>query len=400
MDKPLWARLETLGALWRSRVIPIALLVFLTAPFWVSSRAALKTVTYILVLLPALPLLLDIKYMMRSVSRCPLALLLGFFLLYMAASSWWAVAPATDIDYFKVMFMVGLLLYAFGLNLQLDQQRFWLFLLVAAGACAIGSIVSLANAEKLLDNGRLIAYNIGINPLLSGNLYAAYLLFLVGWLGSGPASLKRCVAAAAIATPILWFVIATGSRSPLLGLLFALAVIALVAAERRARYLACAVVAIGPLLVLVMPELLLERGLSLRPEIWRGALAMTLDDFWFGHGAGSPFAMLVTSVGIEVYDTHNIFIAILYYGGVTAGLLWVVIFFTLAWQLVQRRSSWLAIWVLGYMVYGATTLTFEGSGLLSRPNEFWYQLWLPIALALFVVSRSDSPAAQQAASVS
>lgn len=385
-DKHITGRVSVAWSFCRERIMPVVFLLFLIAPFLVNSRAALKTTTYLL-LVPALFLLCDLRYLWRCVRRQPLLPLLLGLLFYLAASQWWAVEQDPDLDAFKRLAYVGLFVYAIGFNLRVDERWLWWCTLAGAAACALGAVLSITGGEELRMDGRLMAYNIGINPLLSGNLYAGYLVILMGWLGSGRINTWRCVLALVIALPILVFVVATGSRSPMLGLLCALLVVGLLASERHIRYVIGVILLTGSVVAMAMPNLVLERGFSLRPDIWYGAIVAGMESPWFGHGAGSPFSYFVAQAGITIMDTHNTLLAVFYYTGFTGLIAWLGLFLALCWQLLLHcRKRWVAVWTLAYLAYGATTLFFEGSGLLSRPNEFWYQLWLPLALAFYVLN--------------
>ena len=87
------------------------------------------------------------------------------------------------------------------------------------------------------------------------------------------------------------------------------------------------------------------------------------------------------------YDTHNILLTIWFCAGVGALLLWLALNVLLVTTLWRTRNA-TAVIALGLLIYGWITTFFEGSGLPGRPTEFWYQVWLPIALGLWAIERA------------
>src|SRR5688572_2808728 len=81
------------GTFTRHYWLPLGLTVFLTVPFWAPTRDALKTNTYIFLLLPALLLMCNLKAVYRALAGNVLLLLLLCFVMYISLSSVWVETP-------------------------------------------------------------------------------------------------------------------------------------------------------------------------------------------------------------------------------------------------------------------------------------------------------------------
>lgn len=366
--------------------MPLGLLVFLTIPFWASTRNALKTEVYLFALLPALFLLLDVGAVRRALSGNRLFPLFCILIGYLLISAAWL--PVPDIHYVREMVYAFLLVYGLGCQLDISEKSLIRLLLAGIAFCVLGAVISLMLMSdpdaRVVAQGRLIGYGPLINPLLSGNLYGCYLVLLIGISAAACRRWWQWLLAVAAGVAIFGFIIRTGSRSPLLALAIAATVVLWKQGHRRAFHvwLGTAVSMIATA-VLFWPELA-ERGLSLRPEIWEKVVELCLQHPWFGRGLGAEIE--IEANGITWLETHNLILSLWYSSGVPAVLLWLAFNALLIRELWLRAGDIAAI-VLGLLVYGMVTMVFVGTGLPSTPNEFWYQIWLPMALGIWVTIR-------------
>lgn len=130
-----------------------------------------------------------------------------------------------------------------------------------------------------------------------------------------------------------------------------------------------------------MDHLLLERGLSYRPQIWFDTLHRVTHvcNIWSGCGKdGYRFLGLYT-------HTHNFLLQILYEDGL-AGL---AIFSFFAYVFVKRgnRSNALLLAALGIGAQMSNT-----GWLLVSPKSLWVYFWLPITLTAIEISRDKMTA--------
>jgi O-antigen ligase len=373
---------KTAGTFTRRYWLPLGLAVFLTVPFWAPTRDALKTNTYLFVLLPALLLMCDLKAVYRALAGNVLLLLLLCFVMYISLSSAWVVAPE-EAGVVKKMLYVFIFCYGVGLQMQLTERRLLTLLCIGIGVCALGAAISLAwmaiaPADVLIDQ-RLYGYGPLKNSLLSGNLYGCYLIILVGIIVCVPLDRRYALAALVAGLLIFAFVAATKSRSPLLGLAVASTVILIKRSDARVLKLWLLSAAIAVVSAALFWDTLSARGLSLRPELWLKTLQICLQNPWFGRGAEAVISV-VGDDGTVWNNTHNLWLTIWYFAGLPALMLWIA-FNALLLRALWQLQGTVATLALGLLVYGVMTTFFDGGGLPGRPTEFWYQIWLPIALA-------------------
>lgn len=140
-------------------------------------------------------------------------------------------------------------------------------------------------------------------------------------------------------------------------------------------------------LLLTVGDALLERGLSYRLDIWSAMIAQVAERPLLGYGYGTDVVVSPKGVGHTWYDTHNIYLAILYYSGYI-GLSLILLAFAMLFRESKKLSSGrylFNLWMI-ILVFGGFT---DGDGLLSRPSEHWFNLVLPCLLMIAIV-RSDA----------
>ncbi|WP_162960630.1 O-antigen ligase WaaL, partial [Pseudomonas aeruginosa] len=260
----------------------------------------------------------------------------------------------------------------------------------ATWLAALGAVISAAatllqyywDANPL----RLTGYGALYNPLLSAHVYGAFTAFwLAYWMQSRPILAPLPLISLALLGGLL---IATGSRTPLVGLTAALMWLVL-AGDRKKALIALALALAGALLGYILyPEVITQRGASFRPEIWADALRQIGEHPWLGHGYDHPMR-IVLSNGMLLADPHNIELGVLFAGGIIGLLLWVAIYalaFAFSWK---NRKSPAVLLASTWLVFGLAAGLTEGNAFLPRPKEHWFLIWIPMALlyALWIQQR-------------
>jgi len=119
-------------------------------------------------------------------------------------------------------------------------------------------------------------------------------------------------------------------------------------------------------------------GWSKRDVIWLSVLSELEGNFWFGQGVRSDMRVVVAG---QVYMfEHNLLLAVLRYGGVVGLTLLGVVLMQAA--IIGLRASgcenFSRLWLL-LLLYGFVALFVTGIYPLTRPNETWLLLWVPLA---------------------
>jgi hypothetical protein len=125
-----------------------------------------------------------------------------------------------------------------------------------------------------------------------------------------------------------------------------------------------------------LDHLLLERGLSYRPQIWLDALDRVTHVCNISMGCGKDGYRFL---GMYTH-THNILLQVLY----EDGLLGLVVFSFFAVYLLKKgiRSNAFLLAALGIGAQMSNT-----GWLLVPPKSLWIYFWLPLAMAAIEISR-------------
>lgn len=386
--------------------MPAGLLIFLSGFFWAPSQHNHKIITNYATLLPALLSIFTFRQWRLWFFSTPLIALLLTYLCYMIIMS--LTRGQETLAFAHWSFYI--LLFIFGISARMTISDLTLTRLLAAAAisaAAGGSYALLADLHSGLiweSEYRLIGYGALYNALKSGHLFGAFAVIAV-WAGFVDAR-QRWLHWAAGAVCI-FSTLMTGSRAPCIAL-FTVAVLAIVGNMRgRQRLLVLLLTTFAAAAITALFwQKLSERGMSLRPQIWIKAIVLSLQHPWLGAGLGSELNITVSIreaywkpllFRTEVLDTHNVFLAVFFYGGLIGLLFFIAAFgasFLGAWQ--QRNKSPLFLLAALLQLYGLTTLQFDGGSLIGRPTEYWVLYWLPMALFLHAVFKQrQSPTPQQ-----
>ena len=140
-----------------------------------------------------------------------------------------------------------------------------------------------------------------------------------------------------------------------------------------------ALAASGATVYVLFARMIIERGDSYRFEIWQMAVNKIADHPWIGHGYSANLA-IDPGLGINFQEPHSFALGVLYYVGIVGLLPWM---FFQAWSLLscwRNRVQPLFIIASTWLIFGIGAGLTEGGGIISRPKEHWFLLWIPLAL--------------------
>lgn len=261
------------------------------------------------------------------------------------------------------------------------------FMALAAAVCAIVNIgafdgYSLQSIlSRRLEGVRGLTFVYNSNPL--GAIYAIPCVGAVARISSVKMPRWQLVVLLGCALVLLIAVVLTQSRGALVALLAGIGVSTLLAARWRQRIIAAVLIAaIFALLAatsLLLPDL--DRGDSLRLELWPVYLHWATLKPWFGYGLDFDTRTTLPD-GREVMNAHNIVLCALVRSGVFCALALVGLIVTSlvrGWQSWRRRGMAvpLALLCTGLV---ATSVDYE---LLPTELDYsWVMVWLPVAICL------------------
>lgn len=372
--------------------------VFLTGFFWLPSTHSYKVIIPGVLLVPALLSLLSPQRWRLARRHGALLLLVLLYLVYMCAIAFWR--GQEDVDgTLKWSIYTAVFLFGIGFGMRIATSRLLQLLLigavVAAAAAVYAAAVDLRSGAFWDAEYRLTGYGTLYNPLRSGHLWGAFAALALWcvycdvrlWNQRWPAWLAALLGVAAV--------LSSGSRAPMLALLAVVVWVVIADTHGRRRWLYLLLTAAGTMILgALFWHVLSKRGLSLRPDIWPHVLELCKAHPWFGVGLGHALEIRLPP-DFVFYDTHNVFLAALYYGGAIGLVLFLAAFGAAFWWAWQRRAvSALCGMAAVLQLYGLVTLQFDGGSLISRPSEFWVLYWLPMALYLQAVTATDSATEQ------
>ena len=361
-------------------ILPIGLLLLLSSLFFVTNRNVLHKFYYGFFSAPTLLLLLLRPREFKELLREPLAIGFLVFSAWALTSLLWSPEPTADTDLFKRPLHTFLLFGGCGLLLHYRNDLFKPIFFSAAVIALVSCLFSLAAFVKGFEPGMRMIGGRGAldNPLLSSHVFG---FFCVYWLyvcmtTRRLQALWFSIPALAIMTATI---LATGSRTPLVALTLASLWMAFVSRNRRSAMLIAGIVLGAAGLLLFYPGAITERGSSFRFELWGMSLHRIADHPWLGHSYDSELYLTLAD-GQALREPHSFALGVLYYVGIIGFIPWI---FMLGWGLfkgLKQRAQPLFILGSSLLTYGIGAGLTEGGGILSRPKEHWFLLWIPLAI--------------------
>lgn len=353
---------------------------------------AYKTVWYVLVALPGLLILIldypNVSAMFSGRGRS-LVIVLAIFLLYACVSVFWSDTERGFEHYLKLVLYVALLAVVFTRLYQVPEhvQRLFvaaLSVVVFVFALRAFDIVVLQDAAfpHRWTGGGAIRH-----MLWASHVIGFYTVACLGLLifGQKPATLT--VLLAVLLLGLLAMLIVNGSRTPWVAMAGAIGYWMLVVRSKKMLMVVLAGVVVFAILFALFHEMLLVRGLSVRPEIWSNILGQVKDAWVFGHGIEAAYEPFYV-VDLYVIDPHSMYFAVLYEFGAVGLLAWFAVLCTALYLLIRAEQTPGILLAGGLLVFGMVAGLTEGASFLGRPKEQWYILWLPLAIVIAALSVS------------
>jgi O-antigen ligase len=369
-------------------VFPFGLFALLTGLFWIGDHGNYSKLFYWLVVLPTLLLIVVCPENVSALLKSRIFLAYLSFACYMGATVLWSGGEDNAMDLVKrPLYVLLLFLALFGFG----RQRFHLLATSVKWSAAFALLVAAYSVVSFFiagGSGRFSGYGALRNPLLVSHVFG---FFLALWGGLYFCERKLIEPYSLSAVLVLMAVlVATGSRTPLVAAVFTTVWLSVLSADRKGVIATSALAALGVLVWLYFPEVITQRGLSYRTEIWADVWRQISERLWLGHGFGTPLAVWVEDLRTTFSDPHNLTLSVLYAGGLVGGGLWLFLYGVAlkeAWH--GRRDKW----VLAFsatVVYGFAAGLTEGGSFLSRPKEHWFLIWIPLALLAAAVFKANA----------
>lgn len=360
-------------------ILPAGYFLLLCALFFLPGRSLHHKLFYGLFSIPTLIAICLRPRAFKELFQEPLIIALLLFVAWALLSLCWGPGDEPIGGMFKPPLHTLLLFAGCYLLVRYRNDILQPLLFTAALVALVATSVFLIHFARTYEPGmRLIGGGAFDNPLLSSHLFG---FFCAYWLSISMTCKRRQLLWLSMPAMAIMFaaVIGTGSRTPLVALTAAALWLCFICWNRRSLLLLGALATSGAVVMAVFSQMIIERGDSYRFEIWQLALSKISDHPWIGHGYNASLS-IDPGVGYNFQEPHSFALGVLYYVGLLGLLPWL---FFLAWGLLsswRQRVQPLLIVASTLLVFGIGAGLTEGGGILSRPKEHWFLLWIPLAL--------------------
>ena len=360
-------------------LLPVGLLLLLSDLYFLPGRSIHHKLYYALFSIPTLIAIILRPKELKDMLREPLILGFMLFAAWAMVTLIWTNGEEDVMGSLKPA--LHLLMLFWGCTL-LTKYRSESLQPVFFAAAIIALIATLYNLYMFISHyapeDRMIGAGAFDNPLLSSHAFG---FFCIYWLTLSMTCKRPYTLLIAVPAFTIMFaaLLATGSRTPLVAVVMAMIWLSLVCWNRRSLALMSMLVAGGILVMALFSEMIMSRGSSFRFELWQLVLEQIKLMPWIGHGYESTLS-LDPGAGFLLSEPHNFALGVLYYTGILGFTPWL---FMQVWALYsswRHRVQRLFILASALLVYGIGAGLTEGGGILPRPKEHWYLLWIPLAL--------------------
>lgn len=362
-----------------NRLLPLGYLALLVGLALLPERSLYHKFFYALIAAPALLALAIKPATCKALLREPIVIGFLAFSAWSLISIGWSDTDASTSSLLKRPLYIFMLFAACSLMALQPHKRLEQCTLLAALLMTPVTLYCLSTfALDWQPEGRLVGTGALDNPLLSSHLFGFFCALWLGLAMTWPAPKNWIALLPLLATAVT--LLATGSRTPLVAMALASAWLVLACWNKRAVMLLFAGICSLLALLLLYPEVLLNRGMSYRLDLWKDALEKISQQPWLGYGFDAPLAIYIDGFSVPFSEPHSFAIGVLYYTGLVGLSLWLTLHGLALSYCWRQRHNLLFIVCGALLVYGIGAGLAEGGGILARPKEHWFVTWIPLAL--------------------
>jgi O-antigen ligase/tRNA A-37 threonylcarbamoyl transferase component Bud32 len=360
-------------------ILPLGFLLLLCALFFLPGRNVLHKLFYGLFSIPTLIALCLRPRAGKELLNEPIFIAALLFVAWALVSLCWGPSEQDIGGEFKPPLHTLMLFAGCYLLVRFRSEIIRPLLFCAAMVALIASVYNLYMFARTYEPGiRLIGGGAFDNPLLSSHIFG---FFCTYWLSLSMTCKRHQILWLSIPAMAVMFaaVMATGSRTPLVALTLAALWLSFICWNRRSVALLGALFVTGAAVAVMFSQMINARGDSYRFEIWQLALQKIADHPWIGHGFNADLS-LDPGIGYSLSEPHSFALGVLYYVGIIGLLPW--LFFQAQGLLCSWRYRLQPLFIIAstWLVFGIGAGLTEGGGIISRPKEHWFLLWIPLAL--------------------
>lgn len=363
----------------------LGVLALLCAPWVLPSNKLYHQILIFLLWLPGLLALahLGFRRLLLQPELILFALLGGWTLLVIALQGGKDPLSEIKLPFYVLLSLLGILVAA--QHLRCPTERQLQVAALVAGPFALWSIIDFYLFSSVHGERRLVAIGLWDTIIMAAHAVGA-LTVLGALLTQRPRARWQLIPYLMVGVALVLFLLLGQTRGVWIALLSAVVVSVFVRPSRLGLTVMCAVGLVLLVVMLASPELLMQRGLSHRPELLLKGLVVFADNWQLGLGF-NEYWIAVEAEGRLYKHPHNIYLD----SGIRWGVVGLVLFLGLwgcvAWRAWCNRRSQLGLALLGLWTFSSVALLTDGIGLWFKPNADWLITWLPVALSLVLAAR-------------
>lgn len=364
----------------------LGLLVLLCGPWVLPNNKLYHQMIIFLLWLPALLALFhrDFRVMLKQPETVLFALFVVWTLLVLAVEGGDNAFSKSKVPIYVALTLVGVLLAAQSRKWSLESLL--LYASLVGGLFAIVSWIAFYPVAGQAFSGRLIAVGLWDTAIMAAHAVGALAIMGAFTLRARPLNLWVRLLALIPAVGYGMFLGFSQTRGVWIGLAACMLVMVIARPSRMGVGLLVLVgLGVGAV-ALYDPEILSQRGVSYRPELWHGGLQLMLDNWVMGLGF-HPYEIPVVELQVAFKHPHNLFLDTGVREGVIGLLLFACLWLVVGWRGWVSRAQPLGQVVLALWVFSGVSLLTDGIGLWLKPNADWLITWLPIALSIVLAAR-------------
>ncbi|MCV2218225.1 O-antigen ligase family protein [Thauera sp. Sel9] len=373
-------RLETTLSIWLS----LGLFTLLTGFFWLTDRSLYSKSFYALFAVPALLGLIVTRTEMLKAIKQPAVLLFLVLAAWVLISLGWAEGDKVSSSLVKRPLYIFLALAGM-LYLGAARATVPLRYVLLISMTVVTAFVAWTAPEFLATRKPWEHY---IGPgILINQLLTSHVLGLLFVFGVASVFLSErwnhffwiCLLCCPI---LLWGIVLTSSRTPLVGIAAVLCWLCLIRPSRRTLCALGLMAALAVFAYVIQPTIFTSRGLSGRPEIWVAAFGKIMEQPLIGHGFEGSTEFFVEATKMTWRDPHNVMLAVALELGFIGLAIWIAMHVAALRACFVQRANTDAVVASCLVVFGLAAGLTEGGNFFSRPNESWFITWLPLGFAV------------------
>jgi O-antigen ligase len=279
--------------------------------------------------------------------------------------------------------LMGVLLAAQNSKWRLESILLWASCIGGLGAGA--SWLFFYAGPPQPDGARLIAIGLWDTAIMAAHAVGGLVILALGLLPIKRIGWKALALLSIPLTGYALFLSFNQTRGVWAALLVCMLVMTLLKPSRQSACLALLITLCLAIFAALDPGILVQRGLSFRPELWRAGADLLMQHWGTGLGFNT-YVITIPEVG-SFKHPHNLFLDTGVRLGVPGLVLFCVLWTTVGWRGWVSRAEPLGRTLLALWVFSSVCLMTDGIGLWLKPNADWLITWLPVSLSLVLAHR-------------